>query len=330
MTDDVSSRRVAAPLVSLTGCDTAAAVGAIGQLYAGSDVYCRPVTADFRFKYVGVGDDDVSMRRLRLDGYLRGTITTGNSIVIQSLTRGQAHVHSGAGQQSVGPGVPPTMLPTDRAFQIEFEDVDQRLVHINQDLLRQVASEQYLLSGQLHFLTSAPPDAAAVLQWNIAVADAVAVLRTDGPASASWRESKRTVAQALLELYPLLAKPLPGVLTGRGNARFVAALRYVQTHAHQPVTVADIADAAGLSVRGLQEMFQRQLGRSPIGYLHDVRLDNVHTELQSIEPAGSTVAQVAQNWGFTHMGRLSATYRERFGEYPSQTLRSRQHGHTRE
>ncbi|MFP5477787.1 MAG: helix-turn-helix domain-containing protein, partial [Gammaproteobacteria bacterium] len=37
---------------------------------------------------------------------------------------------------------------------------------------------------------------------------------------------------------------------------------------------------------------------------------------------GSThVAGVALRWGFGHLGRFSADYRARFGEYPSETVR---------
>ena len=35
----------------------------------------------------------------------------------------------------------------------------------------------------------------------------------------------------------------------------------------------------------------------------------------------TTVAEIARTWGFGHLGRFSATYRSRFGELPSESLR---------
>ena len=91
-----------------------------------------------------------------------------------------------------------------------------------------------------------------------------------------------------------------------------------------PITVSDIALAAGSSVRRLQEAFAEYLGTSPIVYLRDVRLDHVHRLL--LEGKG-TVTDVAYECGFTHLGRFSAAYRERFDELPSQTLTGLDAGH---
>jgi AraC-like DNA-binding protein len=33
-----------------------------------------------------------------------------------------------------------------------------------------------------------------------------------------------------------------------------------------------------------------------------------------------SVTEIAMQWGFTHMGRFSIEYRQRFGERPSETL----------
>jgi len=36
--------------------------------------------------------------------------------------------------------------------------------------------------------------------------------------------------------------------------------------------------------------------------------------------AEETVTAIALKWGFSHIGRFSIAYRERFGESPSQTV----------
>ncbi|POX42555.1 AraC family transcriptional regulator [Streptomyces sp. Ru73] len=89
----------------------------------------------------------------------------------------------------------------------------------------------------------------------------------------------------------------------------------------RPWTAADMAEVAGVSVRRLQEGFQKYVGASPTATLRDIRLDRVHAELADPD-AGATVAEVAARWGFTHGGRFAAAYRRRFGVSPSETLRS--------
>jgi AraC-like DNA-binding protein len=98
-------------------------------------------------------------------------------------------------------------------------------------------------------------------------------------------------------------------------------LRRAQEHVHAnftaPLTVTDLAVAAGCSVRRIQETFSEHLNTSPMTYLRNVRLDHVHRMLA--EGCG-TVTDVALECGFTHMGRFSAAYKQRFGELPSRSI----------
>ena len=104
-------------------------------------------------------------------------------------------------------------------------------------------------------------------------------------------------------------------------ARTRLALEYLHHHAHEPITTADAARAAGLHTRTLQHHLSRHLGTSPTLYLRDIRLDRARTDLAEQTPDDTTVAAVARAWGFGHLGRFSATYRSRFGERPNETLR---------
>ncbi|RHW24917.1 AraC family transcriptional regulator [Nocardioides immobilis] len=101
------------------------------------------------------------------------------------------------------------------------------------------------------------------------------------------------------------------------------AMEIIEDHAHEPLTVEDIAEAVGTSVRALQSGFRNHVGSSPMGYLRDVRLDLVHKALVSADPgAGVTVTDVALAKGFMHLGRFAQAYREKYGVSPSTTLRS--------
>jgi transcriptional regulator GlxA family with amidase domain len=54
-----------------------------------------------------------------------------------------------------------------------------------------------------------------------------------------------------------------------------------------------------------------------MSYLRNVRLDHCRRLLVA---GTASVTDVAQQCGFTHLGRFSAAYKERFGELPSHTL----------
>lgn len=90
-----------------------------------------------------------------------------------------------------------------------------------------------------------------------------------------------------------------------------------------PWTVTDVARRVGVSTRGLQDGFARHLGVAPMSYLRQVRLRRAHADLRAADPARHSVAEIAARWGFTHLGRFAAAYRERYGEPPSETLRAR-------
>ena len=89
----------------------------------------------------------------------------------------------------------------------------------------------------------------------------------------------------------------------------------------ESLTLDTLAQYAGVSGRSLQMSFRRELGRSPMQYLKSVRLDRVAEALRAAEPCASRVAEVAQRFGFTHLGRFASDYAGRHGEKPSETCR---------
>ncbi|MEU6844140.1 AraC family transcriptional regulator [Streptomyces sp. NPDC046716] len=90
----------------------------------------------------------------------------------------------------------------------------------------------------------------------------------------------------------------------------------------EPYDAARLAAVAQVSLRTLQEAFSRHVGMSPMAYVTEVRLQRVRMQLRTSPPGTATVTDVAYQWGFAHLGRFAQRYRARFGETPSQTLRS--------
>ena len=101
---------------------------------------------------------------------------------------------------------------------------------------------------------------------------------------------------------------------------------WIDTHFSEPLTVADLAAAVALSVRQLQACVQDQFSMTPIELLTDVRLSKLHSALLTSDSDQRTVASLMYSVGFTHLGRTSQIYREKYGESPSHTLKRSMHG----
>lgn len=87
-------------------------------------------------------------------------------------------------------------------------------------------------------------------------------------------------------------------------------------------TVSQIAKVSGLSVRALEEGFQRHVGVSPMRHLRRTRLARAHAALLAADADQTTATAVAHAWGFLNYGRFAAEYRKLYGRSPSETLKS--------
>lgn len=99
------------------------------------------------------------------------------------------------------------------------------------------------------------------------------------------------------------------------------AAELIEAHAGEELTVEDIAEAVGVGIRALQAGFRRHLDSTPTRFLRETRLRRVRQELTAADPATTKVTDVAARWGFVHPGHFSVSYRRRYGEPPSATLR---------
>jgi AraC-like DNA-binding protein len=100
------------------------------------------------------------------------------------------------------------------------------------------------------------------------------------------------------------------------------AMDIIEAGPHLPLTTTTLAMQCHVSVRTLQEGFQRHLGMSPMAYLRVVRLRRAHRDLRSADPSRNTVAAIAHRWGFTHAGRFAAAHQRMYGETPLRALRA--------
>lgn len=94
----------------------------------------------------------------------------------------------------------------------------------------------------------------------------------------------------------------------------------------ETLNLVELSQVAGVSLRQLQHAFKAYTGMTPTHWLRLRRLNSAHRELLKRSPLETTVAEVAMQWSFWHLGRFSSSYRALFKELPSETLK-RAHRH---
>ena len=97
---------------------------------------------------------------------------------------------------------------------------------------------------------------------------------------------------------------------------------FIDGHFREPVRMEDLRRATGVGARTLQRYFRQCFGTTVTSYLKAVRLDAAYHELIAAHPSRDTVTAIALRNGCSHAGRFSTEFRERFGESPSETLKS--------
>jgi len=95
---------------------------------------------------------------------------------------------------------------------------------------------------------------------------------------------------------------------------------WLQARLHLPLTIADVAGAAGLSRSRLHAVVQEHLGCSPMAHLKELRLAAAARELLT---STATIADIADRSGFANPFHFSREFTRRYG-MPPRLYRSQQ------
>ncbi|HVZ02967.1 MAG TPA: AraC family transcriptional regulator [Dongiaceae bacterium] len=94
---------------------------------------------------------------------------------------------------------------------------------------------------------------------------------------------------------------------------------FIEANWNQPLSIEDLAAAAGCSVRSLFRTFRQSRGYTPLEFARRLRLDKARRMLEKPD-AATTVTSVAFACGFNDLGRFSKDFTQAFGELPSLVL----------
>lgn len=292
--------------------------------YNGRDYRLEATNRPFAFRCSTVGDDDLRLRSIAMDGAMGGSFVLTDVYVAAWLTAGTGTLTAGSDRIDFEPGQP-LVIPRDRSCHFAGRDYrDSSMMFSAAFLDAQAEAFEGAAQGSLRFDMGplAREDAA---MWSYAARATARVLNDPRSTALMVAEAKHAAAAAMLESFPHDFTPTAEQTSAVSSRRIIAASEYIRAHADQPITICDIAAAAGLSTRGVQSAFNRDLGMPPLAYLRLVRLDRARDDLQAGPAVADEVSKVAHRWGFAHMGRFAGYYADRHGESPSDTLRRARH-----
>jgi len=106
---------------------------------------------------------------------------------------------------------------------------------------------------------------------------------------------------------------------GRRPAGIRRALDLIHARYSEPITVAELAAAAGLSASAFNQHFRAAMGRAPCDYRIEVRIDRATRLLRAGE---LSIAEIAVATGFSDQSALTRAMRRRLGTTPAR-LRDR-------
>ncbi|WP_144143763.1 helix-turn-helix domain-containing protein [Paraburkholderia sp. BCC1884] len=155
--------------------------------------------------------------------------------------------------------------------------------------------------------------------------DAMGIARSLEPTGGIAAELATEMCQSMTAGYvdALAAAPpackSDGSVTEQRHHHLILACERLVMSDEADITLSEIAQRSGYSLRALQLIFRRSVGMTPGRWFLNARLNGALRDLLVAGPT-CTVADVAFRWGFRHMSRFSEQYRKVFGELPGRTL----------
>jgi AraC family transcriptional regulator len=112
----------------------------------------------------------------------------------------------------------------------------------------------------------------------------------------------------------------PAAPTGREARRVVEAIRFIESDAARPISLADLAAVAGMSKYHFLRVFRRLAGVTPHQYLISARMRRAALGLAS---SRRPVLAIALDSGFGDLSTFNNRFRATFGLTPTQYRASR-------
>ena len=106
---------------------------------------------------------------------------------------------------------------------------------------------------------------------------------------------------------------------GTDNPRLLAIIAAMDKHGEEPLSAAALARLGGVSVRQMERLFHHNLGRRPMGFYLQLRLEKASRLLSY---SHMSVRDVSLACGFSSLAQLSRSFKLRYGKSPTRFRRA--------
>lgn len=281
---------------------------------------------ELRLEHAALGP--VQFHRITAAMNYDATVPPQGTLVFGTLLSGRlSHSSAGSDRHYLSGDAFLAGQPDDsRAARVR--DIDARLVLVDPALPSEVAdTAPRRAPAPVRFTGYEPVSPQAGTHWQ-ATCDYVREQVADAESSPGplvLASAVRLLVATALATFPNNALTDPTIQDSHDGspATLRRAVVFIDEHAHQDITMADIATACGVTIRAVQLAFRRHLDTTPMRYLRRVRLDHAHRQLVAADPERDSVTAVSYQWGFASSSRFAAYYRSVYGVPPSSTLHAR-------
>lgn len=104
------------------------------------------------------------------------------------------------------------------------------------------------------------------------------------------------------------------------SAKFKKALDYIESHYTEPISLQDMAEAAGMNAKYFCKFFREMSSKTPTNYLNYYRIECACEQLATRQVS---VTEVALNNGFNDLSYFCKTFKQQKGVSPRQYLANR-------
>jgi AraC-like DNA-binding protein len=279
---------------------------------------------------------DVSHNRVRLHNMSLNVLHYGAEVVIESCQRGdfylaqlplsgRARVACDGEEVDTDPSMLSVLQPKSMSRMVWSEDCTMILLQVPRRMVHERAMREGM-RNEPRFALARSRQIPNVGAWWQAVLDLTRNIDRFGRQWLGHPAAYASMEEFLLSAFISLLAEQDGQRrpADRGNERcFRRAKEFIHANLDQALSSAEIARQACVSSRTLETVFKRHGEITPLVYARRCRLQAVHEVLCQArsEERAINVTDVALNYGFVHMGRFAAQYREQFGCSPSETAR---------
>jgi AraC-like DNA-binding protein len=266
----------------------------------------RPSTRHATFRHERRTASRLCLDRVALPLAVAVDVEPLDRVLVQEVLDGRISVRFGHGDAGFPAGSVMVPAPPGLPYRTDVDSILSDITVLDLSFLRAVAGLGNGKRGaSLRLLR--PREAASptyTALWRLARQDAWNLLDgTEAPTTPLVLDAAaRLLAAVTLTAFPnsyAITDPLQAGPGHVGAETVRRAVEFIHGHADRPITLDDIASAAGVSTRALQYGFRHHHDTTPTAYLRSVRLERAHQDLRSARSGdGETIAVIAARWGW--------------------------------